>query len=157
MPRIATFRALSYVFAKRIVVLTGWVLLAIALLLLIGIIALGQYVSSWWLLLLVPFVLCLVLGLAILGLARFIVARLYPQPLTVAQKRSLSSFNDKIMHLIEARSIPPFMLAGIVIKDLIVHREMKTLRNLVDNSRSLKKDFAQLEEDLNDSGPQRPS
>lgn len=149
MVRIATFRALSHVFASRIVRLAGWILLLVAAALLALIIILAYYVSDLWLLLLVLYIPALLVGIGVYVFARVVLRALYPHKITASQKRAINSFNDKILHLFEARAIPPWMLAGITIKDLVVHRELTTLRQLLNDSMSLKKDFQELEEKLN--------
>jgi len=153
MAHIATFRALSYVFGRSILRLAGGLFFAVSSILLISDFLLAHYVSAWWLLLLIPVGLLIVAGSILYAAARFILARLYPHELATAQRHSLTAFNEKILRLLEARSLPPFALAGIVIKDLIVHRELKSLRGLLDDSKSLKQDFAELEKELDNPNP----
>lgn len=149
MVRIATFRALSHVFASRIVRLAGWILLFVAAALLAIIIILTYYVSDLWLLLLVLYIPALLVGVGIYVFARMVLRVIYPHKITATQKRAINAFNDKILHLFEARAIPPWMLVGITLKDLVVHRELTTLKQILHDSMSLKKDFQELEKKLN--------
>ena len=149
MARIATFRALSRVFAGRIVRLASWVSLLAAAALLTLIIILAYSVNNLWLLLLIVYIPVTVIGIGIFVAAHVVLRALYPHQLTSSQKRAINAFNDKIVHLLEARAITPWMLAGITLKDLFVHRELTTLRQLLNESTSLKQDFADLEKKLN--------
>lgn len=123
----------------------GGALFAIVLLL---IWALAHFASEWWWLLLIIYIPLLLIGLIIWLLARFIVRRLYPRRLSVEQKQLLSSFTDKIQHLLETRGMgwPAFALLNV--KDLLFHRELRTTKNLIADTTSLKRDFAELEEKL---------
>lgn len=149
MNHIDTFRALSYVFANRMVRVARWIFLLAALVLLAGIVALAHYFSNWWLLLLIPYIIVLIICLVIFVIVRVVMKRLYPHKLTSAQTRSLSAFDDKVIDVFKERAVPPWMLATTVVKDLVVHHEITTLRGVIDDSVSLKNNFAQLENDLN--------
>lgn len=150
MNKVSVFRALSAVFATKLLVLARWVLFGSALILFLIVWALATYVDPLWWLLLVIFIPLLLLGLVVYLAARFIAGRLYSKKLTKQQKVALNGFTDKTLRILEARSIPPFLIAGIVIKDLIVHRNLKSLKSLLEDTTTLRADFAKLEQEFKD-------
>lgn len=118
---------------------------SISLVLLIGTILLTYYFSNWWLLLLVPGLV----ALAIFALVRFVLLRIlrtiHRHPFSTVQKKQLASFSSKLTRLAEARATPLPVYAIITLWDIIRHRDARTMRELIDDSRSLRSDFAELE------------
>lgn len=148
MNKIAVFRALSSVFAGKILSLAKLALILGAVVLFAVIWALAAFFDPWWWLLLIIAIPVLVLGLIIYAVAKMLSRQLYPQRLTKQQTKSLNNFADKTLRILEARSMPPPLIAAMVVKDLLTHRELKSFKNLLNDTTSLRSDFAKLEEEL---------
>lgn len=144
-PKIATARALAAYTATKSVRLITIVFGCILAVLAAIVLALVYFYSNWWLILLLPLV---VIGLLFL-LLRFIVLRIvrliYRHPFNHDQRKKLNAFSQKIITLLEARSTPPIFFAIVTVKDILLHRDVTTLRALISDSISLKADFAELE------------
>jgi hypothetical protein len=148
MNRLVVFRALSAVFASKLLTLAKWILVGGSALILVLVWLLATYVDPLWWLLLIFFIPLVIIGGLVYLLARFISRKLYPKTITQSQRGALNDFIDKLLRVLEARSIPPVLIAGIVVKDLVLYRDLKTLRGLLNDTGSLKADFAQLEKQL---------
>ncbi|HEY1085800.1 MAG TPA: hypothetical protein VGE34_03700 [Candidatus Saccharimonadales bacterium] len=143
--KIDVIRALTSTIAKRALLIISIAGAAASLLLLIGIWALAHYLSAWWWLLLFIYIPWLLIALVILGVAKLITHKIYPYPLNTRQKRLLKDFADKIQHLLESRGMGWWMFAFLCFKDLLFYRDLRTLKELIRSTASLKQDFADLE------------
>jgi len=145
MAHIPFARALSAHLARRIVRIATIVVVVVvaSLLLIIG--ALAYFLSSWWWLLLIPLVIVAVALFVIHLVLSFIIRKLYPQQLSAEQSAQLDSFVDKVEGLLEARSTPFPIIVLICIKDLLVHRDLTTVRSIIKDSGSLMSDYRSLE------------
>lgn len=101
--------------------------------------------SPWWWLLLAPALLILFVFIVVRLIVRFILRRIHTEPLTTQQSKALDSFVDKIQALLEARATPPWMFAAICIKDLIIHRDIMTIKSIIGSTASLKRDYQELD------------
>lgn len=146
--KVAVLRALMSVIARRVL---GFLLIAagaISLLVFIGIWALGTYVSAWWWLLLVVFIPWLLIATSIFLVVAAIVRRIYPEPMSKPQQKLLLGFADKIQRLLETRGIGWWVFALQCLKDLLFHRDLTTLKGLIADTTSLRRDFETLEQTL---------
>lgn len=121
--------------------------LVAAIVLLSVILYLAQAVSLWWLILLLP------LGLPILFLlvAFFIIKQLttYLAPaLTKDQRKSAAQFVDKLQRTSENLQTPPLIIAWRTIRTAQKGQE-NYLRHIVDDSSTLKDDFARTSQHFN--------
>lgn len=110
--------------------------------------ALAYFFSDWWWLLLIVYVPFLLIGLGAWAIARFITKRLYSRRITAEQKVLLSNFTDKIQRLLETRGMGWPVFALLNVKDLILHRDLRTTKELLADTTSLKRDLAELEKKL---------
>lgn len=145
MPRLTVARALTARIAYRFVrIATIIVVVALALITL----ATGALVynfSAWWWLLLLPFVVLFVLFLIVRFIVMLIVRRIHTERMTKQQRKALDEFVDKIQALIEARSIPlPFVIA-ICLKDVIIHKDITTIKKLIHDTAGLRSEYQKLE------------
>ncbi len=150
-PKIQVLRALSAVMARRAITLFFVIDNVILTLSLIGIWALAHFLSTWWWLLLVIYIPLFIASVLIYLIARFIASRLYPTPLSRTQKQQLQAFTDKILRLLETRGMNWWWFAALCIRDLFFYRELRTLKDILSDATSLKRDFTALEHDLNQS------
>lgn len=101
--------------------------------------------SPWWWLLLTPAVLLLIFFFIVRLIVRFIILRIHGEQLSAEQSMTLDGFVDKIQALLEARATPPWMFAAICIKDLIIHRDITTIKSIINSTTTLKRDYQELE------------
>ena len=107
--------------------------------------ALAYFFSAWWWLLLIPFVFLLGIFLIIRLIIGFIVRQIHTEHLTKQQRVALDRFVDKLQAIAEARSTPLPLLVAICIKDLLFHRDITTVKQLISDTSGLRRDYAELE------------
>lgn len=120
-----------------------FIIVFVALIGLIGLLAI-QLSNAWWLLL-IPVLIVSAIVVVLRFIVRRVIHSVYPDPLSQAQRRSLDTVTDKIADIAEAQSTPPWMLALITLKDIIVHRDVSTIRKLIDDSKSISGDITELD------------
>lgn len=145
---IAVARALGAVFVQRMLGLFTVVGLTVSALLLLIVWALATWLSSWWWLLLIIILPLIAIFLFVRLVASFIAKRIYPQRINKSQKASLGGFVDTVQGLLEARVMgwPLFVL--ISVKDLVLHRELRSLKKLISDTAGLRQEFNNLKNDL---------
>lgn len=117
-------------------------------LLLFGTWALTYFFSDWWWLLALVFTPLFILCSFIILSGRMFAARLAPPGLTRKHYEQIDHFVETIQRLLVARGISWPMFLMLNIKDLLLHQELRTLKNLIADTASLKRDFLELEEKL---------
>lgn len=144
-PKVRAARALAAYAATRSLRLVSLISLVMLVVLFVLMWLLATQLSSWWWMLLIPLMLLTGIGL----LLRFIIGRLihatYPDPLSQGQRETLDILTSKVARLAETRSTPLPILALITLKDIVVHRDAKTVRDLFDDSKALTGDLRELE------------
>lgn len=143
--KLAVIRALSFVLARRVLRIASVVVAAVALLLIVLTWVLAAQLSAWWWLLLIPVGAASLVAGGLLVIARLIAGSLYREPLSKAQSEKLRAFADKIQRLAESRGMGWWLLIFLSIKDLLLHRELRTMIELARDATSLRQDFAELE------------
>ena len=146
--KINVLRAVLATVGRRALTLVVVIAGAIMVVLFSAIWALAYFFSHWWWLLLVVYIPLLLIYLIGSVIGRFIVRSLYPGKLSKDQTSLVDNFTDKIQLLLETRGIGWPMFALLNVKDLIFHRELRTTKELISNTVSIKRDFAELEEKL---------
>lgn len=145
MPEFTAARALSAFVASRYLRIASIIFAVVCLVLLVGIWLLATSFSSWYWLLVVPI---LILGFIffVLRIAiRFIIRRIYSNSFTSEQSLALQSMADKIQRILEARGTPSIFIVLISIKDVLFHRDITTIKQLINDTTSLKHDYVELE------------
>ena len=146
--KIDVLRALSSVIAKRAIfffLIIDSVFLTLSF---IGICLLVYFFSPWWWLLLIIFIPLFIASGIICLLARFVASRLYPAPLSREQRQHLQEFTDKILRLLETKGMGWWWFAAQCVRDLLLYRDLTTLKGLLSDTASLKRDFTELEREL---------
>ncbi len=147
-PKINVLRAVTATVARRALLIAA-IIVGVALALLFSAIwALAYFVSTWWWLLLAVYVPLLLGAVAILATGRFLIKKLHSQQFSREQKVLLNNFTDKIQRLLETRGMGWPVFALLNVKDLILHRDLRTTKELLADTTSLKRDLAELEEKL---------
>lgn len=144
-PKLAVIRALSFILARRMVRLATAIALIVVVVLLALTWLLATQVSGWWWLLLLPIVPAALLVGGLLVVANLIVRSLYRVRLSKEQTEKLRAFADKIQRLAESRGLGWPLLVILSLKDLLIHRELRTIIELVKDASSLQRDFSELE------------
>lgn len=146
--KLAVFRAMSAVVLRRALLVCGIIGGVLLLLLLLGIWGLASAVSSWWWLLLLLYLPLLFVATILWVLIRFLSKKLYPARLSREQKVLLDDFTNKLQRLLETRGIGWPWFALLNLKDFLFHRELRTTKKLIEDTTSLRHDFAELEQKL---------
>lgn len=144
-PKAITALAIGAYLARKSLRLTTYIFIAIVLTLviIIGLLA-YNYTVRWWIFALPLIAICLIF-LVLYWIVNRLVSAIYRHPFSRDQRRALDEFTDKVRSLVESKSIPLPIFAIITIKDVLVHRDAKTIRKLIDDSLSLKDDLKKLE------------
>ena len=146
--KIDVLRALSSVIAKRAIFLFLIIDSVFLTLSFIGICLLVYFFSPWWWLLLIIFIPLFIASGIIYLLARFVASRIYPAPLSREQRQHLQEFTDKILRLLETKGMGWWWFAVLCVRDLLLYRELRTLKEILSDTTSLKQDFLNLEREI---------
>lgn len=146
--KINVLRALSKVVAAKAVTFFLIIDSVILTLMFISICLLVYFFSPWWWLLLIIYIPLFIISAVVYLLARLITHGLYPAALTRDQRQHLGDFTDKILRLLETRGMGWWVFAALCIRDLLLYRELRTLKGLLQDTVSLKSDFQTLEQEL---------
>ncbi|MBC7512259.1 hypothetical protein H7142_01185 [Candidatus Saccharibacteria bacterium] len=145
MSKVMVARALTARIGLRVVrMLTTVVYIGLGIWLAVTI-GLVYVFTAWWWLLLVPAFVLLAIFLVVRLIVRIILRRIHTERLSKIQSAALDGFIDKIQALLEARATPPWVFAAICIKDLLIHRDVSTVRSIISSTASLRSDYRQLE------------
>jgi uncharacterized membrane protein (UPF0182 family) len=138
-------RALTALVARRAIRFATFVAIGTlaTITLLAGILA--YFFSAWWWLLTVPFIIFFVLFLILRIIVLVIVRIIHDTSLTSQQRNALNAFTDKIQAVLEARATPPIFIALVCMKDLLLHRDIVTVKKLIKDTSELRKDYAEIE------------
>ncbi|MCB9820271.1 hypothetical protein H6796_03170 [Candidatus Nomurabacteria bacterium] len=147
--RVNVFRAISASVARRIFWVAVTILIIIFSVLLAIMWLLAHFISPWWWIFLIVYIPLFVACALVVLIANFLIKKLYPQKLNKEQKSQLDDFTQKLQRLVETRGMGWPLFALLNFKDLILHRELRTTKHVVSDASSLKKDFADLERNLN--------
>ena len=146
--KIDVLRALSKVVAKKAMLFFLIIDSVFLTLSFIGICLLVYFFSPWWWLLLIIFIPLFIASGIIYLLVRFVASRIYPAPLSREQRQHLQEFTDKILRLLETKGMGWWWFAALCVRDLLLYRELRTLKNIIGDAHSLRDSFKQLEEEL---------
>lgn len=137
-------RAAGSLYGLSLVKSFFWVGTGIFIFALVVIGLLAHSFTGWWWLLAIPVVCFYIVFCFVLTLAHVITRKISPLKLNAEQKKQVSAFNQKMKTVIEQTQTSYFIIAFQLLKDLIVHKEARTIKNLIDDSSTLKSDFQTL-------------
>lgn len=143
--KASTIRAIvAYSALRALSIIT--IIAVVAALLFFGIIwALAYYFSPWWWIFLLPFIVAVAVGIVLRVIATKTIHFIHRHPFTESQRQALEQFTDKVAQLTQFRETPLPIYALITLRDIICHRDARTLRTAVEDSAALKDDFLALE------------
>lgn len=146
--KIDVLRAVSATVGGRALLLVAIILDVVFISLFLVIWALAHFVSGWWWLGLIIYIPLLLSYISSYFICRSIIKHLYPENISGEKKQLVNDFTDKIQRVLEARGMSWPWFAVLNIKDIIFHRELRTTKELINDTTSLKKDFEELEKKL---------
>ena len=143
-PYIQALRAITFTTFRKLFIPAVWIVASFIALLLVATILLAIYFSPWWLLLLV-LVVPLALVATIVGLLLWaIAARMRPRQLTGEESAKINDFTGKITRIAETRATPVPIIVFLIAKDVARGQKSRYVENLINDSTSLKSDFAEI-------------
>jgi len=107
--------------------------------------ALVYFFTPWWWLLAVLFILLFGVFLLIRIIAVVLIRIIHPNNLTREQTLAMTGFVDKIQEILEAKSMPLFLFSLICIKDILLHRDIVTVKKLINDTAGLHKEYTKIE------------
>ncbi len=143
--KLTVIRAFSQYYTLRIIRLFTLIALILTITLLIVVGLLAYNFSPWWWLLAVPILAFLITFILIRSLIRYIALRVYATKLSKQEQAEIKAFIDKLSSLVDVRHIGPVMLALTSMKDLVLYRELRTIKTIIENSKTLSSDYINLE------------
>lgn len=144
---IKALRAVAGVYAKRTIVLAGWIGLGVFIALIVVTWLLAYYYSSYWWLSLI-FILPIGLIGGVIFSVSFSVANIVQGALTKSQHKRVKAYVNKLQSVIEATQLSGPFILFIIAKDLLLHRNLQTLETIIGDSASLKRDIDALAAEL---------
>lgn len=141
---VGLLRAVSAAFMQSLIRKFGLIALAIWSLLVMLSLLLMLQIDAWWGLLLVPLVLFGAIAGLLTAVLWFATQQLAPRKLSGSERKEIKAFSDKVMGMAERVKTPLPILATMTAKDILLRRDSNTVRELIDESTSLKADFQTL-------------
>lgn len=147
-PKLVVLRAISAAVAWRALFWVSIIAGVALAILLAGIWSLAQFVSGWWWLLLILYIPAVIVCLIVFIVTRILIRQLYRVRLSPEQKQLTKQFTDKLQHLLETRGMGWWWFTVLCVRDLVLYRELRTLKDILRDATGLKVDFAALEKAL---------
>jgi drug/metabolite transporter (DMT)-like permease len=141
---VGLLRAVSSAFAQSLIRKIGLMILVIWLVLVVLMVLLTVQVSTWWAIMFVPLV---VLGIGVVVFATalwFAAQQLAPRKLSGSERKEIQVFAEKVMGIAERVKAPLAVIAVGVARDVLLRRDSNLVRELIDDSITLKTDFQTL-------------
>jgi membrane protein implicated in regulation of membrane protease activity len=145
MSKLIVARAISAHIARRAVRIATMIAVGILFFAFLITAALVYSFSPWWWFLLLPFLLLFGVFMIVRLVARIIISRIHAGRLDKSQREAIDGFVDKILQIVEARATPPWVFVAITVKDIVIHRDITTIKRLVADSAGLRRDYMELE------------
>jgi ABC-type multidrug transport system fused ATPase/permease subunit len=149
MSKLTVMRALTARFARRFIRLADLIVGTVAIVLVAGVWALAYFFSAWWWLLILPVLFLLGLYVIVRLIVAVVISQVHVGQLSKEQRTALDDFIDKVQQVLEARATPLPIIALICIKDIVVHRDLKTVRKIISETTGLRRDYQALEKLFN--------
>ena len=145
MTKLTAPRALTAFIARKVIRFST--IVAVLTVVGVGILCwvLAYFFTAWWWLLEIPFVLIFFIFLLIRLVAVVFVRAIHSQQLTPRQSAAMSDFVDKIQAALEARSMPLSLIVIICIKDILFHRDVTTVKKVINDTAGLRREYSELE------------
>ena len=135
-------RAIALELARRLFKPVAITLGVVAVLVALGLIALVS-IDVWWWLLVIPVGLIGIVLLTLLTIIGFVLERNNPVR-NDEQRQRVGAFVDKLQRMAELRATPKVFLLTKIAGDIIRPRRDSYLRSVIDDTKTLKRDFDDL-------------
>lgn len=145
---VSALRAITAVTMRRILVPVMWVVGLFVLLVYLCVIYLTTQIDPWWALLFILLVPASVIVLLISAGLWIVSGKLLPSGYSRSHKKEIVAFTDKIMRLFENSKTPYPIHLFLIGKDVLRGKESKHVREVIDDSKSLRRDFEELRKKL---------
>ena len=141
-PTVQALRAITALYAQGILKFLLLIIGGLLIVLYALVIVFTTQFSIWWLLLLLILVPVTVITITITIILWLGTKRLLPRQLTKQERDEITQFTDRINGLVERARTPYPIALVLVAKDVIRGKESTFLRRLINDSGSIKSDFA---------------
>lgn len=138
-------RALTALMARRAVRMATIISIITACIITIVTVALVYFFSPWWWLLIVPFAPLFILFFIVRFIVLLLIRSIHPNNLTKEQYVAMNEFVDKVQIVLEARSMPVPLIVFICLKDIVLHRDIVTIKKLIQDTAGLKSQYEQIQ------------
>ena len=135
-------RAIALELARRLFKPVAITLGVVAVLVALGLIALVS-IDVWWWLLVIPVGLIGIVLLTLLTIIGFVLERNNPVR-NDEQRQRVGAFVDKLQRMAELRATPKVFILTKIAGDIIRPRRDSYLRSVIDDTKTLKRDFDDL-------------
>lgn len=140
---MTALRAVSAAYAKRIMVPVFLTFGLIIILLFVLTVYLGNEVSGWWWLLIIPAISFALLFAILCAITSFLLQKLNP-PQSPDQRKAVKEFVDKLEVVTETVQTPRFLIFIYMVRDTFTGSRQGFLQQITSHSKSLKNDFERL-------------
>lgn len=144
-PSINALRAISAIILKKLINPLQFMAMIVLVALWVTMLLLVFSFSSWWLLGLIVLVPLTILVTIIALASRLIIQFILPSALSSDQRSAVNAFCDKILAVIEQSQTPHLIAGFLIAKDLLRRRESEFIRSIIGDSRSLLRDFQEIQ------------
>jgi glycerol-3-phosphate acyltransferase PlsY len=145
MSKVTVARALTARIARRFMKIGDSIVAISAGVLFVIIGVLAYFFSPWWWLLLLPILFIVSVYIIVRLIVAVIISRIHASKLTDDQRKALDAFIHKVQQILEARAMPIPIIVIICIKDILLHRDVTTIKKIIRDSVSLRNDYLELE------------
>lgn len=109
-----------------------------------GTLYLSLQVSGWWAVFLIPLIVVTIVAFFLQILLRIAIIRILPRKLTKAERKSIKSYLKKVIETTDYRNTWWPLLFAKTSYELLRHKELRTIRAMIDNTQSLKPEYQRI-------------
>lgn len=140
----SALRAITAEYLSSLATLVGLGALALFVLgLILAGILLDAFGIWWWITVILISIISSAGGICTL-IVMIITKLIRPRTLTTSQRKEVRKFADKLVRIQETVATPYPLLLIIMAKDIIIYRENRLLKKMVEDSSTLKGDFGRI-------------
>lgn len=153
MTTLTTFRAIGSAVAGRLVRIAGWTTAGILSFLIAAVVILANIQSSWWYVMLIPFILIGIVAFIFFFIAHATIKRMAPHHLTREQRQQLIVFSKRTITFARNHAVSLPVLGMSLAKSALISRSLDPLRELYSESSDLYKEYQRIAASLESAIP----
>ena len=138
-------RAITAVFIRKLIRKVGVVVCSALLLLLVVFVLLGLKVSGWWLLALAVLIPVTIVTTIVIIALWYVSGRLASKKLAQEETRAVDTFTGKMLSVVERARTPLPILLALLAKDLVLGRETNVVSQTIADSKELHSEYRKLD------------